>query len=232
MNDAAIPPGVTTAEARALQQRLADRVVLRNDTGSIAWVAGIDVHYPEKQRAHAVATLFSYPDLVFTAVAQADLPVTFPYVPGLLSFREAPAAVAAVERLPHRPGLLLCDGQGYAHPRRFGLACHLGVWLDIPAIGAAKSRLIGESDGPPDEAGAQAPLLDGGEVIGAVVRTKAGVKPLYVSAGHRIDLAAAVRLTLACCRGYRLPEPNRWAHRLAGGGRAPAGVTVVDATQC
>jgi len=116
MNDAAIPAGITTADARSLQQRLAERVVLRGDTSGTAWVAGIDVHYPEKQRAHAVATLFSYPDLVFTAVAEADLHVTFPYVPGLLSFREAPAAVAAIERLPHRPDLLLCDGQGYAHP--------------------------------------------------------------------------------------------------------------------
>jgi len=217
MHHAAIPPGITVAEARALQHRLAGLVTLEDLTGDVRWVAGVDVHYPERDRAHAVAVLLSYPDLAVTAVAQADEPVTFPYVPGLLSFREAPAAVAALERLPHRPDLILADGQGYAHPRRFGLACHLGVWLDTPAIGVAKSRLIGQSGGPADAAGAQAPLLDGDEVIGAVVRTRAGVKPLYVSIGHKVDLAAAVRWTLACCRGYRLPEPNRWAHRIASG---------------
>lgn len=209
-----------------MQTRLAARVVQRDETADVRWVAGIDVHYPETAVAHAVATLFSYPELGFVAAAEARVAATFPYVPGLLSFREAPAAVAAIGRLPQRPGLLLCDGHGYAHPRRFGLACHIGVWLDIPSVGVAKSRLIGACDGPADIAGAAAPLLDQGEVIGAVVRTRAGVRPLYVSVGHRVDLAAAVRWTLACCRGYRLPEPSRWAHRLAAGGRAPAGVTL------
>ncbi len=223
MTEAAFPPGLTPAGARALQQRLADRVVARDGVGQVRWVAGLDVHYPQKDTAHAVAALLRYPELTVAAVAEVDLPVTFPYVPGLLSFREAPAAVAALEALPHRPDLVFADGQGYAHPRRFGLACHLGVWLNLPVIGAAKSRLIGESDGPPDVAGAWSPLLDKGEVIGAVLRTRAGVKPLYVSVGHRVDLAAAIRWTLACCRGYRLPEPSRWAHRIAGGGKAPAG---------
>jgi deoxyribonuclease V len=141
--------------------------------------------------------------------------VTFPYVPGLLSFREIPVALAALRRLRSRPDLLICDGQGYAHPRRFGLACHLGVLTGIPTIGAAKTRLIGTHGPVPAGKGCRVPLRDGAEQIGAVLRTRAGVRPLYVSAGHGIGLAAAVRYVMTCVTRYRLPETTRWAHRLA-----------------
>ncbi|HTY99332.1 MAG TPA: deoxyribonuclease V, partial [Rhodocyclaceae bacterium] len=142
---------------------------------------------------------------------------TFPYVPGLLSFREIPALLAAWERLAIVPDLVLCDAQGFAHPRRFGLACHLGLWLDVPAIGVAKSRLIGTHGPVPEAKGEWTPLLDNDEVIGGVLRTRAGCKPLFVSVGHRVSLESAVAWTLACTTRYRLPETTRQAHRLASG---------------
>jgi len=143
--------------------------------------------------------------------------IMFPYVPGLLSFREAPLILAACEGLVVKPDIIMVDGQGIAHPRRMGLASHLGLFLDVPTIGCAKSRLCGQHGEPEDEAGSYAELIDEGEVIGAVLRTRAGVKPVYVSIGHKIDLAEAIRWVLACCRGYRLPEPTRMAHQAAGG---------------
>jgi deoxyribonuclease V len=142
--------------------------------------------------------------------------VEFPYVPGLLTFREAPLILAAFEKLTVTPDLVMVDGQGIAHPRRIGLAAHLGLCLGIPAIGCAKSRLIGEYAEPENESGSYTELSDKGEVIGAVVRTKAGVKPVYVSIGHMIDLPSAIDRVLDCCRGYRLPEPTRLAHIAAG----------------
>jgi deoxyribonuclease V len=147
--------------------------------------------------------------------ALARRPTAFPYVPGLLSFREIPAVLDALAALACTPDLLLADGQGLAHPRRFGLACHLGWLVDTPTVGVAKSRLLGAFTPPPDQRGAWAPLLDRGEVIGAAVRTRRGVKPVFVSPGHRVDVASAVRLTLACTGRYRLPAPSRAAHRLA-----------------
>jgi deoxyribonuclease V len=138
-------------------------------------------------------------------------------VPGLLSFRETPAVLEALGRLSERPDLLLCDGQGYAHPRRFGLACHLGVLTGLPSIGVAKSRLIGTHGALPKEKGAWVPLLDGDEAVGAVLRTRDGVAPLYVSIGHRVSLPTAIRWVLACTTRYRLPETTRQAHRLASG---------------
>jgi deoxyribonuclease V len=141
----------------------------------------------------------------------------FPYVPGLLTFREAPLVLDAFDRIATTPDLILVDGQGIAHPRRFGIASHLGLLFDIPTIGCAKSRLCGEHEGPPLQAPASSPLTDEGELIGAVLRTKTGCKPLYISIGHRIDLPTAVERVLACCRGYRLPEPTRLAHLAAGG---------------
>jgi deoxyribonuclease V len=144
-------------------------------------------------------------------------PTRFPYVPGYLSFRELPALLQALDRLASTPDLLLCDGQGLAHPRRFGLACHLGVLTDIPSIGVAKSRLIGVHDDPPPEKGRWVPLMDKGETIGAVVRTRNKVSPLYVSLGHRISLPTAIDYVLRCTTRYRLPETTRWAHRLASG---------------
>jgi len=143
--------------------------------------------------------------------------VSFPYVPGLLSFREAPLILRACEGLRTTPDLILVDGQGIAHPRRLGLASHLGVLLGVATVGCAKSRLCGSHDTPGDERGSCAELVDGGETIGMVVRTRPGTKPVYVSVGHGIDLQTAVRRVLECCRGYRLPEPVRMAHRAAGG---------------
>jgi deoxyribonuclease V len=159
--------------------------------------------------------------------------VTFPYVPGLLSFRETPVLLEPLSRV-RKPDLLLVDGQGFAHPRRFGIACHLGLLLDVPAIGCAKSRLCGEHAEPDWAAGSQAPLRDGGQVIGAVLRTRDGVNPIYVSVGHRIGLAEAAEWVLRCCRGLRLPEPTRLAHQAAGGpasGGAPPKPTAETGRQ-
>jgi deoxyribonuclease V len=142
--------------------------------------------------------------------------VEFPYVPGLLSFREAPLILAALEKITAVPDLIMVDGQGIAHPRRMGLASHLGLFLGVPTIGCAKSRLCGECEEPGNEPGSYADLTDKGEVIGATLRTRAGVKPVYVSIGHMIDLPSAMHWVLACCRGYRLPEPTRLAHQAAG----------------
>jgi deoxyribonuclease V len=138
-------------------------------------------------------------------------------VPGYLSFRELPAVLQALEGLTTMPDLLLCDGQGLAHPRRFGLACHLGVLTDLPSIGVAKSRLIGVHEDPPPEKGQWVALTDKGEIIGAVLRTRSKVSPLYVSLGHRISLPTAIDYVLRCTTRYRLPETTRWAHRLASG---------------
>ncbi len=150
-------------------------------------------------------------------VAIAESNIDFPYIPGLLSFREAPLYLKAWKKLKSHPDLLMVDGQGIAHPRRLGIASHLGLLLDTPAIGCAKSRLIGMHDSLPDEAGGYRLLMDKDEVIGAVVRTKHRVQPVYVSIGHRIDLDNAVSYVLECCRGYRLPQPARLAHMAAGG---------------
>src|SRR5690606_11353142 len=159
--------------------------------------------------------VLSWPDLQVMERQLARVPTTFPYVPGLLSFREMPAILAAWEQLQHKPDLLLCDGQGTAHPRRFGIACHLGVWLDLPTIGVAKKRLVGRHEDVGNDKGSAVPLLDKNERIGTVVRSRTGVNPLYVSAGHRISQDTAVEWVMACLTRYRLPEPTRQAHRLA-----------------
>ena len=161
--------------------------------------------------------LLDFPSLELRGHAVVEGEIRFPYVPGLLSFRECPLAMASLRKLPERPDLLLCDGQGLAHPRRFGIACHLGVLLDIPAIGAAKSRLTGTHDEPDAERGSQTPLFDGEEVIGSVLRTRTNVRPIYVSTGHRIGLATAAAITLQCSPRFRIPEPTRQAHKLASG---------------
>jgi deoxyribonuclease V len=212
------------AEARAVQRRLAAEIVVEDRLGEIRRVAGVDVGFPrrgDQEMARAAAVLLSFPDLTPLGDSLVEEPVRYPYIPGLLSFREAPAIIAALERLPEPPDLIMADGQGRAHPRRFGIACHLGLLLDRPALGCAKSRLVGRYDEPPPEPGAWTPLTDHGEVIGAVVRTRAGVKPLFVSVGHRVSLETAVALVLACGRGLRLPEPTRLADQLASG-RTPA----------
>jgi len=207
---------LTPKEAMAVQSRLSAEIVCRDDFGPVARVAGVDVGFEGNgATTRAAVTVLAFPSLQLETSAIARLPTRFPYVPGLLSFREIPAVLAAMERLNVRPDLLLCDGQGIAHPRRFGIASHLGLLLDIPAIGVAKTRLIGRHDEVPDERGAWVPLKAGSETIGAVLRTRRGVKPLYVSPGHRIGLESSIAWVMACLTRYRLPETTRWAHRLA-----------------
>jgi len=210
---------VTPAEAIALQKRLAGRVVRVDRVGPVRHVCGIDVGFEGEGRVtRAAAAVLSFPELQLVDFALARRPTAFPYVPGLLSFREAPAALDALGALRVAPDLLLCDGQGIAHPRRIGIASHIGLLAAIPSIGVAKTRLVGEHGRVPARRGAWAPLVDGGETIGAVLRTRAGVKPLYVSSGHRVSLETAIRWVMACTTRYRLPETTRWAHRLASGG--------------
>ncbi len=200
-------------EARAIQHRLAERVVRQGAPGPVRTIAGVDMS--AKGVARAAVVLLSYPALETVEIARAERPLIFPYVPGLLSFREAPAVLAAFAALSRWPDLVLFDGQGIAHPRRLGIAAHLGVLLDLPSIGVAKSILVGRGPAPGPEPGAWVPLTDRGEVVAAAVRTRRNVKPVYVSIGHCIDLPAAIEWTLATTRGYRLPEPTRRAHHAA-----------------
>ncbi len=210
---------VSPSEARAIQEDLRGRVVTQDDFGDIRQVAGTDVAFEEQGRVtRGAVALLEYPGLELIEHAIARRPTTFPYIPGLLSFREIPVLLDAIEALGRRPDLVICDGQGIAHPRRFGLACHLGVLTDLPAIGVAKSRLTGKHEVVPDRKGAWVPLRDGDDVIGAVLRTRRGVRPVYVSPGHKVSLESAIRLTLDCITRFRLPETTRWADRLAGGG--------------
>ncbi len=202
-----------------MQERLRARVIRRNEVRGLKLVAGTDVGFEQGGTvARAAVVVLEFPSLVPRAEAVARRPVRFPYVPGYLSFRELPALIAALATLDCAPDLILCDGQGLAHPRRFGLACHLGVLTGLPTIGVAKSRLIGTHGALPAARGARAPLRDGREVIGTVLRTRRGVKPLYVSIGHRVSLARAAAIVLACAPRWRLPETTRRAHRLASGG--------------
>ncbi len=206
----------TLEEARLVQERLRGRIVTEDRFGALRRVAGVDVHYSKNEAvAFAAAVVFSLPELepIEETIARSQVP--FPYVSGYLSFREVPAALKALKRLENTPDLILCDGQGTAHPRRFGLACHLGLISEMTAVGVAKSRLVGEFDEPGPDKGAWTPLSRKGEVIGAVVRTRSRVRPVFVSPGHRIGLESAIRLVLACTTRYRLPEPLRLAHRLA-----------------
>lgn len=201
-----------------MQQRLCRRVLTRDRHRRVRHVAGIDVGFEDGGRtARAAVVVLSFPELVPCAQAIARRRVRFPYVPGYLSFREIPPVLAALKKLPRVPDLLLCDGQGLAHPRRFGLACHLGLLTGIPSIGVAKSRLIGTHGELARAKGSWVPLCDGDETVGAVLRTRAGVKPLYVSIGHRVSLDSAIDLVLRCTTRYRLPETTRAAHALASG---------------
>ncbi len=210
---------LSPAEASTLQQQLATQVVREAKLGAVTTVAGVDASFGGGL-ARAAVVVLSYPGLQVIESAIAVRPVTFPYVPGLLSFREGPAVLDALDKLKLKPDLLIFDGHGLAHPRRFGLACHMGLWLDLPSIGCAKSRLWGQYEEPGPYRGDYTPLIDH-EVIGAAVRTRAGVKPVFVSIGHRIDLPTSIHYVLTCCRGYRLPETTRWAHRLAGASGSP-----------
>ncbi|GAB6067788.1 endonuclease V [Methylothermus subterraneus] len=210
---------VSPKEAVAIQERLRALVRIEDALPQITAIGGVDVGFPRQGRyACAAAAVLGFPGLQLQAKAQAQLPVGFPYVPGLLSFRELPAILAALAQLPRLPELILCDGQGIAHPRRLGIASHLGVLLDHPTVGVGKTRLVGHHDPVPDQRGAWVPLVDRGETVGAVVRTRPGVKPIYVSPGHRISLTGAVHWVLACTTRFRLPEPTRLADRLSRSG--------------
>ncbi|NWF78240.1 MAG: deoxyribonuclease V [Chloroflexi bacterium] len=209
---------VSVAEAREIQLNLARRVVTENEVINPRLVAGIDISRPDAQGvARGAVVVLRYPEFSMVEVEVAQGKITFPYIPGLLSFRESPLIMAACEKLCNVPDLILVDGQGIAHPRRFGLASHVGLFLDLPTIGCAKSILCGQHQPVEEEAGSHAELLDNGELIGAALRTKSGMKPIYVSVGHKIDLMSALQWVLKCCRGYRLPEPTRLAHLAAGG---------------
>jgi deoxyribonuclease V len=217
---------MTPDEARRIQEELRGRVELQDRLcgqkgkkrlDAVHFVAGADVAFEfrgtgtSQGRALAGVIVYSFPDLREIERACAERPLEFPYVPGLLSFRELPALLAAMAKLRAEPDVIFCDAQGYAHPRRFGLACHLGVLLDRATVGCAKSRLIGEHREPGRAGGSWAALEDAGETIGAVVRTRTDVKPIYVSTGHRLALASAIKLVLAVCDGYRIPKPTREA---------------------
>lgn len=209
---------ISVAQAKSIQERLRSLVsrarALKPE--EIRLVAGTDLSYStDRKLALAAVVVMEYRTLRVVEERVAAREVTFPYVPGLLSFRELPALLEALGSLENAPDVIIADGQGLAHPRFFGLACHLGVETGIPTIGCAKSRLVGEHREPGPETGDWAPLIYEGETVGAVLRTKKGTKPIYVSIGHRVDLEFCVRVVTDCLRGYRLPEPQRRAHLLA-----------------
>ena len=208
----------TVAEAKAIQQALRGKVITKGKLTKLSYVAGIDVGFEQDGKiTRAAIAVLDFPSLALHEHVIARRKTRFPYVPGYLSFREAPAVIAAWGKLRTKPGLILCDGQGLAHPRRFGLACHLGLLVDTPSIGVAKSRLIGEHNALAHDKGSWVPLVDDGERIGAVLRTRTGVHPLYISIGHRISLRTAIKYVLLCTTKYRLPETTRHAHKLASG---------------
>ena len=209
---------VSPQEAKKIQQGLRSKVSTERAFGQVNSVAGVDVSI-KGEVARAAVVVLSYPELTPIDCGLAELAVQFPYIPGLLAFREAPAVLAALEKLKTEPDLFIFDAQGLAHPRRMGLATHLGVIMDRPSVGCAKSRLCGSHHEPGPDKGSFAHLYDGEEIIGAAVRTKTGVSPLYVSIGHKVDLPTAIEYVLGCCTKYRLPETTRYAHRVAGGER-------------
>lgn len=204
-------------EAIELQKQLAFEVIREDKFAEpIKTVAGIDLGYDVKtDTSRAAVVVLSFPDLQLIEKSEALLPIQFPYVPGLLSFRETPVAIKALEKLENAPDLILCDGQGLAHPRRFGIACHIGIIADLPTIGVAKSILVGKFESLGEQRGSTAPLIHKNELIGVALRTKNKTQPVYVSVGHRISLETAVNYVLQCAPKYRLPETTRLADKLA-----------------
>jgi deoxyribonuclease V len=207
---------LSPAEARRLQDELASRVEVGPalDLGTLGYVAGADVS-TEGERAYATVAVLAFPELAVVEVQGYEAPLTFPYVPGLLAFREIPSVAGALRKVEAPVDAVIFDAQGLAHGRRMGLASHLGLFLDVPSVGCAKSRLVGSYEEPGLEKGSATDLVHRGEVVGRVVRTRDRVSPVFVSVGNRIDLESAVELVLACCKGYRLPEPTRRAHNAA-----------------
>lgn len=197
-----------------MQMALAGHIVRENRLGTVKTVAGIDVGMKGDMACAAIVVL-NFPGLDVVEQTVAKRRITFPYIPGLLSFREGPVILDALDQLDREPDLLIFDGQGIAHRCRLGIASHIGLLTDFPSIGCAKSRLCGDYQEPDVERGSHVPLMDHGETIGAVVRTRTGVKPVFVSIGNRVDLKTSIDYVLECCRGYRLPETTRKPHRLA-----------------
>ncbi len=209
---------VSITQALEIQQKLATQVSKKSEVTTPHFIAGVDISAGKGEgMATGAVVVLQYPELrvVETKIARGKL--DFPYIPGLLSFRESPLTLAACQKLTTTPDLILIDGQGIAHPRRLGLASHLGLLLNTPAVGCAKSLLCGSHEAPGVEPGSYAEVVERGEIIGAALRTKPGVKPVYISIGHKVDLQTAIYWVLKCCRGYRLPEPTRLAHLAAGG---------------
>lgn len=203
-------------EARALQRELAGQIVLEDQFGEIHFVAGVDMAINEQNgMARAAVVLFSYPDLAILEKHVYEEPLRMDYIPGLLSFREMPSLLGALQQLKQQPDLVMADGQGIAHPRRLGIAAHLGLWLNIPTIGCAKSILVGTHAPLGDTVGDWSPLIYKHDVIGAALRTRSKVKPMYISQGHKISLESSIKYVLACGRGYRLPETTRQADKLS-----------------
>jgi deoxyribonuclease V len=209
---------ISLPQARELQHRLAKQVSKNNEVATTRFIAGVDISSEKRDGlATGAVVVMQYPELRLVETKVARRKLDFPYVPGLLSFREAPLTLTACEQIGITPDLILVDGQGVAHPRRLGLASHLGLFLNTPTIGCAKSLLCGSHEMPGEEPGNYAEIVDRGEIIGVALRTRLGVKPVYVSIGHKINLQSAIYWVLECCRGYRLPEPTRLAHLVAGG---------------
>lgn len=205
-----------TASAKLIQARLKDRVIAEDKLDKVRYVAGVDVGFKDNYKmTQAAVAVLSFPELQLVDRAIAQMPTTFPYIPGFLSFREIPAILSALEKITTVPDLILCDGQGYAHPRRLGLACHLGVLIDLPTIGVAKSWLIGKHEEVGNEKGSYELLTDKEETIGMILRSRTNVKPIYVSIGHKISLMTAKDYVMQCLTKYRLPETTRWADKLA-----------------
>lgn len=208
---------LTVDEAIAIQEKFQAEVITEDKLEEpVQYVAGVDMGFEaDGTISRAAVAVLSFPDLQLQETSLARRPTTFPYIPGFLSFREIPAVLDALEKIKIIPDIILCDGQGIAHPRRFGIACHLGLLIDIPTIGVAKSLLVGKHEDLPETRGSQQPLIHRGETIGAVLRTRTGVKPVYVSSGHRISLPTAIDYVLRCTPKYRLPETTRIADKLA-----------------
>lgn len=203
-------------EAKALQRELAGKIVLEDQFDQIRYVAGVDMAINENNgMARAAVVLFSYPDLAILEKHVYEEPLRMDYIPGLLSFREMPSLLGALKQLKQQPDLVMADGQGIAHPRRLGIAAHLGLWLDKPTIGCAKSILVGTHEPVGEAVGDWSPLTYRHEVIGAALRTRVKVKPMYISSGHKISLESSIKYVLACGRGYRLPETTRQADKLS-----------------
>jgi len=210
------PWKLSTDEARGIQIKLASSVIREYCGIKPRLIAGVDVSISRLSNyGRAAVTILAYPSMDLIDIKVAEGEIVFPYIPGLLSFREAPLVLQAFRKLKYIPDIVIVDGQGIAHPRRMGIASHLGLFLNIPTIGCAKSRLIGTHDEVPFDAKAFSYLYSDGEIIGAVLRTRPGIKPLYISIGHKIDLSSATSYVTQCCHGFRLPEPTRLAHLAA-----------------